>query len=160
MKHTTLRVLVAFLLILAMALPLFACNGAPTDDNPAETTLPTETIEAPTETIETSTDVPMPTEVALPEGYETADVTYDCQDDSTLYTFTNKAEADFTAVINHYKGLGFRVYSDVNKNGSRFATLVGDGPMAHIYWLKNNGELNIVLSATAAASLLHCIFPY
>ena len=155
MKHTVLRILIASLLILAMALPLFACDkGA----SPGETTLPADTTappaETPTEaTTEAPTEAPMPTEVSLPEGYASADITYDCQDDSTLYTYGGKTEADFEAVCAHYKALGFRVYSDTAKNGSRFTTLVGDGPMAHIYWLKNAGELNLVLSQTAASTL-------
>ena len=155
MKHTVLRILITSLLILAMALPLFACDkGA----SPGETTLPADTTAPPSETpteatTEAPTEVPMPTEVSLPEGYASADITYDCQDDSTLYTYGGKTEADFEAVCAHYKALGFRVYSDTAKNGSRFTTLVGDGPMAHIYWLKNAGELNLVLSQTAASTL-------
>ena len=149
MKNRLLKILIACLLALSMCLPLVGCDG---DNSTADTTLadtasPTE---APTEA---STEMPMPTEVSLPEGYATADITYDCQDDSTLYAYAAKTEADFEAVCAHYKSLGFRVYSDTQKNGSRFTTLVGNGPMAHVYWLKSAGELNIVLSQTAASTL-------
>ena len=146
MKHTALRFLIASLLILAMVLPLFACdNGAATD-----TTVDTTAAEAPTEA---PTEAPLPTEVALPAGYETADTVYACHDGSTLYAYAGKTETDFEAVCDGYKALGFKVYSDTNKAGNRFTTLVGDGPMAHVYWLKDTGELNLVLSDTAADTL-------
>lgn len=156
MKLRMLHILLISLLVLSMALPLFACDGG---NAPADTTAPAESSEAPTteapteEPTEEVTEAPMPTEVSLPEGYTAPDVTYECQDDSIFYGFAGKTEESFNTVLEGYKALGFRVYSDLTKNGSRFATLVGDGPLAHIYWLKNTGELNIVLSPTAAATL-------
>ncbi len=155
MKRSTLRILIVSLLILAMALPLFACDKGTAPD---ETTLPTDTTEAATEAAteaptEGETEAPLPTAVSLPAGYETADTLYDCHDDSALHVYAGKTEADFEAVAAYYKEQGFRVYSDTNKAGNRFTTFVGDGPMAHVYWLKDNGELNIVLSDTAAATL-------
>ena len=155
MKHTALRFLIASLLILAMALPLFACDKG---NAPDETTLPSadgsETpapdTEAPTEA---ETEAPLPTEVSLPEAYQTADIVYPCNDGSTLYTYAGKTAEDFAAVCAHYKGLGFKVYSDTVKAENTATTFVGDGPMAHIYWHKAKGELNIVLSDTAAATL-------
>ena len=155
MKHIILRSLIASLLILVMGLSLFACvSEGPSEDTTATPTDSSETTapdtEAPTEG---ETEAPLPTEVDLPTGYETADVTYACQDGSTLYAYAGKTETDFETVCNGYKALGFRVYSDTSKAGNRFTTLVGDGPMAHVYWLKDSGELNVVLSDTAAATL-------
>ena len=155
MKHTALRFLIASLLILAMALPLFACDKG---NAPDETTLPSadgsETpapdTEAPTEA---ETEAPLPTEVSLPEAYQTADIVYPCNDGSPLYTYAGKTAEDFAAVCAHYKELGFKVYSDTVKAENTATTFVGDGPMAHIYWHKAKGELNIVLSDTAAATL-------
>ena len=148
MKHRFLKILTASLLALAMAVPMVACDSSKA---PADTEAPTE---APTEvSTEAPTEAPLPTEVALPAGYETADTVYPCQDGSTLYVYAGKAEADFEAVSAFYKEQGFKVYSDTSKAGNRFTTLVGDGPMAHIYWLKDNGELNVVLSDTAAGTL-------
>ena len=114
MKHTALRFLIASLLILAMALPLFACDKG---NAPDETTLPSadgseSSTEAPTEA---ETEAPLPTEVSLPEAYLTADIVYPCNDGSTLYTYAGKTAEDFAAVCAHYKGLGFRVYSDTVK---------------------------------------------
>ncbi len=159
MKLRVLRILLISLLVLSMALPLFACDGPSDNDTPAETTVSSEsgetpTTEAPTEEpTQEVTEAPLPTEVSLPEGYATPDITYECQDDSVFYGFSGKTEENFNTVLDGYKALGFRVYSDVTKNGSRFTTLVGDGPLAHIYWLKNSGDLNIVLSSTAGATL-------
>lgn len=91
--------------------------------------------------------------IVLPEAYTAADVVYECDDGSVLYTFKGKTEEDFQAVCTYYKDQGLNIYSDITKAENRFATLVGDGPMAHIYWLKDDGELNIVLSETAASTL-------
>ena len=152
MKHRFLKILIASLLAFAMALPMVACEGGRTNDTtPADTTVSADvTTEAPTEDV---TEAPLPTEVALPAGYETADTVYACHDGSTLYAYAGKTETDFEAVCDGYKALGFKVYSDTNKAGNRFTTLVGDGPMAHVYWLKDTGELNLVLSDTAADTL-------
>ena len=152
MKHRFLKILIASLLAFAMALPMVACEGGSTNDTtPADTTVSADvTTEAPTEDV---TEAPLPTEVVLPAGYETADTVYACHDGSTLYAYAGKTETDFEAVCDGYKALGFKVYSDTNKAGNRFTTLVGDGPMAHVYWLKDTGELNLVLSDTAANTL-------
>lgn len=91
--------------------------------------------------------------LGFPEGYTAADVEYKCDDGSVLYTFKGKTAEDFDVVSKYYKDKGLAVYSNTVKERNRFATLVGDGPMAHIYWLKDNGELNIVFSETAANTL-------
>ena len=154
MKHRFLKILTVFLLALVMALPMVACDSGTATDTTADTTAADAPTDAPAEeTTEAPTEAPLPTAVSLPAGYETADTLYDCHDDSTLYAYAGKTEADFEAVAAYYKEQGFKVYSDTNKAGNRFTTFVGDGPMAHIYWLKDNGELNIVLSDTAAGTL-------
>lgn len=91
--------------------------------------------------------------ISLPEAYATADVVYECDDESVLYVFKGKTEEDFKTVCAYYKEQGLQVYSNTTKEENRFTTFVGNGPMAHIYWLKNDGELNIVLSETAANTL-------
>ena len=150
------------LLILVLALSTLLSAAACTDGSaPEETTAafpsdtssgePAETVtQAPTEGV---TEAPLPTEITLPDGYDSADIVYECDDDSTVHTFKDKTADDFASACTFYAERGFELYASTEKNGSRFTTFVGDGPMAHIYWLKNSGELNIVISATAAATL-------
>lgn len=154
MKRTILRTLIASLLILVLGLPLFACvsegpsedtTATPTDNN--ETTAPDT--EAPTEG-ETEA---LPTEVDLPEAYKTADIVYDCDDGSVLHNYTGKSADDFAAVCAYYTEKGFKVYSSHTMGENTATTFVGNGPMAHVYWIKAKGELNVVLSDTAANSL-------
>ena len=154
MKHRFLYICLACLLALTMLVPLTACTGAPA---PAETTAAPgtdtpDTADTPS-TTEAETENPLPTDISLPDAYAAADVVYECDDDSILHAYNGKTEEDFNAVCDYYKSLGFAVYSDTTKVGSRFTTLVGDGPMAHVYWLKDTGELNIVISETAASTL-------
>ena len=148
MKHRFLRVCLTSLLALAMLLPMASCTGDPAA---TETTAPTVTT-APTET-EAQTKAPLPTEISLPEAYATADTVYECDDGSMMYTFNAKAVTDFEAVCAYYTQKGFEVYSNTVKAENRFTTFVGDGPMAHVYWLKDNGELNVVISETASGTL-------
>ena len=157
MKHRFLLVCLISLLALAMLLPLASCTG---DPSPAETTAPAETkTETKTETgaeteVETEVETEsLPAEISLPEAYTAADIVYECDDGSVMYTFNAKAVADFEAVCAYYTEKGFRVYSSTVKAENRFTTFVGDGPMAHVSWLKDNGELNIVVSETAASTL-------
>lgn len=162
MKHTALRFLIATLLILVLCLPLFACDSGKT---PEDTTAETPT-EAPTEeSTEESTDgateaptegeteAPLPTEVDLPEAYKTADIVYDCDDGSVLHNYTGKSADDFAAVCAYYTEKGFKVYSSHTMGENTATTFVGNGPMAHVYWIKAKGELNVVLSDTAANNL-------
>ena len=125
MKHTALRFLIASLLILAMALPLFACDKgntpdettlpADTTDTPAETPTeqPTETpTEEPTEEV-TEPEAPLPTEITLPEAYTTADIVYECEDGSVVYSYNGKTAKDFEAVTAHYTSGGYKQYSSI-----------------------------------------------
>lgn len=162
MKHTALRFLIATLLILVLCLPLFACDsgktpedttaetptGAPTEESTEEST--DGATEAPTEG---ETEAPLPTEVDLPEAYKTADIVYDCDDGSVLHNYTGKSADDFAAVCAYYTEKGFKVYSSHTMGENTATTFVGNGPMAHVYWIKAKGELNVVLSDTAANNL-------
>lgn len=160
MNHRFSRILIAALLALSMTLPLPACTGAGTT---ADTTTPAGTGDASTQApvgdttaaeteVETQPEV-LPTAIELPSSLPTADILYSCDDDSVLHTYKSKSEEDFNAVCAYYAEQGFKVYSDTTKVGNRFTTFVGDGPMAHVYWLKNQSELNIVISQTAASTL-------
>ena len=119
----------------------------------SETETQTET-ESETETeTESETAEPLPDTIALPEAYSDPDTTYECGDGSVMYTFNKKTDADFDTVCAYYREQGFKIYSDTVKAGNFFTTFVGNGPMAHVYWLHDNGELNIVISNTASATL-------
>ena len=165
MKNTALRFLIASLLILAMTLPMLACDKgnapdettlpADTTDTPAETPTeqPTETpTEEPTEEV-TEPEAPLPTEITLPEAYTTADIVYECEDGSVVYSYNGKTAKDFEAVTAHYTSGGYKQYSSIIQGENPAATFVGDGPMAHIYWIKATGELSIAISADAAHTL-------
>ena len=150
MKKHCLKALTVLLLIAAMAMPLIAC----TDKEPSEETT-AATGDSTEETTEATTEpeTSLPTEVDLPDAYATADIVYDCDDGSVLHNYTGKTADDFATVCAYYTEKGFKVYSSHTMAENTATTFVGDGPMAHVYWLKAKGELNIVLSDTAANSL-------
>ena len=164
MKKRSLSALIAMTLLVAV-FSLFACTSGNSQGDITEATSPADTAadtqapqesstEAPTETpTEAETEAPLPTTVSLPDAYAMADVEYECDDGSVLYAFNGKSVADFEAICAYYMEQGFEVYRDTSKVDNRFTTFVGDGPLAHVYWLKDNGELNIVLSETAATTL-------
>ncbi len=149
------KLLLIAILMLALVITAVACTGS--NDEPDTLATDGTTAEAPSNEIpteeNTEAETPLPTEIDLPEGYKTADVVYECEDGSILYNYATKTAEDFAAVCNYYQEKGFRVYSDTAKAENRFTTLVGDGPMAHVYWFKAKGELNIVVSETAAGTL-------
>lgn len=135
------------ILLLAVSL-MVACN---TQDTPNDTTADTTAsniVTTPETELETQAPVPV-----MPDFYETPDIVYDCQDDSTLRTYQSKTLQDFTALYDYYQALGYSVYSQSQKNGNSFATLTSDSHMAHMYFYAHNGELNLVTSETAAATL-------
>lgn len=144
MKNRFWRVLLAALLALCMALPLFACGC---DGNKTTTEATDPVTEAPTETV-TEPDISVD-----PATFGAADITYNCQDDSVLNAYAGKTAEDHAAVCAFYKKNGYELYSGSEKNGSLFATYTNGAKMAHIYWLKNSGELNIVTSDTAGGTL-------
>lgn len=124
----------------------------PDETQPAETD-PAETDPAETQPAETETQDFTPVDVPLPEDYATADDVYDCEDDSFVYSYKNKTADDYAAVCAFYKAQGYAVYSETDMGGSPAMTLTNKGGMAHVYWLKNLGELSIVTSSTAAGTL-------
>ena len=169
--------LLTALLLMAMILGLAACKPAPGGDEttdggsvttspdapdtdtaePDETdpsdTDPSDTDPSETQPPETETQDFTPVEVPLPDGYATADDVYDCEDDSFVYTYKNKTAEDYAIVCAFYKEQGYTVYSETDMGGSPAMTLTNKGGMAHVYWLKNLGELSIVTSSTAAGTL-------
>ena len=154
MKHIILRSLIASLRILVLGLPLFACvSEGPSEDTTATPTDSNETTAPDTEAPTEGETEALPTEVDLPEAYKTADIVYDCDDGSVLHNYTGKSADDFAAVCAYYTEKGFKVYSSHTTGANTATTFVGNGPMAHVYWLKAKSELNIVLSDTAANSL-------
>ena len=147
--------------LLHMSLLLFSCTGetAVPDSAPSGSANPETAAVDSLETEETTAAEPtesqktLPVTVSLPDAYDTADLTYECEDGSILYTFGGKTEKDFTAVCDFYTGKDFRVYSSLNQEENRAVTFVGQSVMAHVYWTKYKQELNIVLSDNAADTL-------
>ncbi|MBE6652101.1 MAG: hypothetical protein E7610_01645 [Ruminococcaceae bacterium] len=161
MKQHVLRILLTSLLVTSMALPMFACTSKdPNRETDADTTSavvseqtsPDKDTEDETES-ETQSAKPLPTTVALPTAYATADLEYVCDDGSVLYTFNQKTSADYEAACAYYAGLDFAVYSSINQGENTSTTFVGQSVMAHVYLTAHKGELNIVLSDTAADTL-------
>lgn len=139
MKRNAILTLTLWILLLAMLIPMAACDQGAGDD-PAETT----------ETEQETEALPPPID---PVSFGKADIEYTCQDNSVLYTYNGKTADDFAGVRTHYLQNGYSEYSHSEKAGNLFATFVKDGQMAHVYWLACNGELNLVLSETAGADL-------
>ena len=141
MKHRSLRVILASLLVSASVLSLFACTTDGENPPPQETTA-----------AETETAVPE-VEAIDPADFGAADITYDCEDGSILSTYAAKSAADFAGVIAHYEKEGYTTYSNTDMGGNLAATYVKGDALAHIYYHPSNGELNVVLSDTAGGTL-------
>lgn len=141
MKRNAALTLMVWLLLVVLVLPMVACTQEQEQEQGSHAVTETE---AQTE--------PLPDPVD-PASFGDADVTYDCQDDSVLRTYKGKTAQDFAGVRSYYLQKGCSVYAESEKAGNLFATLVNGEFMAHIYWIKYSGELNIVLSDTAGATL-------
>lgn len=135
MKQNAWMTLILWMLLFAMLFPMAACTKE--QENGTETETGGETLPDPID----------------PESFGKADDTYNCEDDSVLRTYKNKTADDFAGVRSYYLQRGCSVYSESEKAGNLFATLVNGEFMAHVYWLKNSGELNIVQSDTAGETL-------
>ena len=83
------------------------------------------------------------TNISLPTEYAEPDISYVCDDGSIVYAFNERSAEDYNAVCSYYVENGCEVYS----------TFVDESTMAHVYWTKCDGELNVVLSDTAADTL-------
>ena len=140
MKKSLFRVLLVSLLTASMALPLFAC------DKP----------ETPQDTDDHDTETEVVTEAATPVDPTTfgdADIVYDCDDGSVLSTYNQKTSEDYAGVCAFYEKEGYTVYSSTDMGGNPATTYVKGDAMAHVYFHPSNGELNVVLSDTAGATL-------
>ena len=133
MKKNVVLQMILWMLLIVMLLPLAACDKASGTDEPTETVTEAETLPDPID----------------PASFGNADITYKCQDDSVLSTYSGKTAEDFAGVRSYYLQKGCEIYAESEKAGNLFATLVNGEFMAHIYWFKYNGELNVVLSDTA-----------
>ena len=155
MRSKFIRPLIASVLLASLAVPLFACTKpGPTEDTAAGTTAAVTAEQTSPETdAETEAAKPLPTQTALPDAYTKADIEYVCDDGSVLYTFHNKSQADYEAACADYKDKGFHIYSTLEMDGNPATTFVGQSVMAHGYYTAYKGELNIVLSDTAADTL-------
>ena len=141
MKKNIILTLTLWMLLLAMLLPMAACTQEQEQGNDSET----------------AADVlPDPID---PASFGTADVTYKCQDDSMLCSYLNKTAEDFAGVRSYYLQKGCSVYAESEKEGNLFATLINGEFMAHIYWIRYSGELNVVLSDTAGETLPPVLTP-
>lgn len=139
MKKNVFLTLILWVLLLAMLIPMAACNQG-TEGDPADTT----------ETEQETEALPPPVD---PASFGKADIEYACQDGSVLYTYNAKTADDFAGVRSYYLQNGYTEYSRSEKAGNHFATFIKESAMAHVYWYKYNGELNVVLSETAGANL-------
>ncbi len=129
-----------------------------TDETDTKATEETEemTTEPATEEVtepETDPYENLPTDISLPAEYETSDIVYECDDGSVMYTYLGKTAAEYEAVCAFYTQGGYAVYSSSDKSDVLATTFVGNGPMAHIYLMKNQSELNIVISKDAVGTL-------
>ncbi len=140
MKKNNYFALVALILLLILLIPMAACTQESEQGSQSQSQSVSETEE----------ELPPPID---PAGFGDADVTYECQDDSILSTYKNKTAEDFAGVRSHYLQNGCSVYAESEKAGNLFCTLVNDEFLAHIYWIKSNGELNVVLSDSAGDTL-------
>ena len=141
MKKNIILTLTLWMLLLAMLLPMAACTQEQEQGNDSETA---------------ADALPDPID---PASFGTADVTYECQDDSVLCSYLNKTAEDFAGVRSYYLQKGCTVYAESEKAGNLFATLINGEFMAHIYWIRYSGELNVVLSDTAGETLPPALTP-
>ncbi len=149
MKQSFFRTLLASLLAGAMMMPLASCTVKDVSEDTTEVTK-VEMTDPETE----AETIPLPkVEVIDPSDFGTPAIVYECEDGSVLSTYNDKTAADFEGVCHYYEKEGYIVYSSTGMGENLASTFVKGDAMAHIYWHPSNGELNIVLSDTAGATL-------
>ncbi len=148
MKSQLIRAIFACIILIIAIVMCVSCNGSPKDEVASQMVADEE----PTTVLTEETTEP-PLVVEEPKFLSAPDDTYDCQDDSVLCVYKGKTANDFDSVYVYYSYLGYEAYSQSEKNGSEFATLVKGSQMAHIYYLADRGELSVITSATAADTL-------
>ena len=136
-------VLMLSILLSSCTIPFLPGNTPDTPDVPDTPDIP-DTPGTPAEPIYYPVD---------PASFGKADILYFCDDGSLLCTYNDKSLEDYEGVCVFYKNDGYTVYSSNDMGGNLATTLVKDEAMAHVYWHSKTGELNIVTSATAGASL-------
>lgn len=141
------------------AINLYADMEAARDDLgfelPAEEKPVTPTILPSSPAIDSGEDNEELGDVIATDPTDAWDITieYPCQDGSVLYTYATKTAEDFDSVYRYHRQQGYQVYHKAERDGNLFATLTQGSRMVHIYWYKNTGELNVVVSPTAADAL-------
>lgn len=133
------RFLPLFLLVLLLcALP--SCTAS---------LMETETVteEEPKETASGKTEEKAAEKAAL------ADLVYTCADSSVLSTYKKKSREDFDLACSHLEQEGYTLYSFMETGENPARTYVKGSALAHVYYHPANGELNLVLSETAADTL-------
>lgn len=134
MKKSLNRILAALLFPALLLTSFSSCTGTSSDS---------ESVESDTSVIDAS-----PIDPSL---LGTPSNSYTCGDGTTLKTYTKMTATDFSSICEFYRSNGYSAYSKTEKNGSLFATYVKGDDMAHLYWLKNSGELSIVTSESGAS---------
>ena len=149
MKKSLFRALLVSLLAGAMIMPVASCTTKDISEGTTDVTK--------VEITDPETDpetVPLPeVEVIDPASFGDPAIVYDCEDGSVLSTYSGKSAADFEGVCHYYEKEGYAIYTSTNMGENLASTFVKGDAMAHIYWHPSNGELNIVLSDTAGATL-------
>ena len=130
-------VLMLSILLSSCTIPFLPGNTPDTPDIPDTPNTPAEPIYYPVD----------------PASFGKADIVYFCDDSSLLCSYNEKTLEDYEGVCLFYKNDGYSVYSSNDMGGNLATTLVKDEAMAHVYWHSKTGELNIVTSATAGATL-------
>ena len=80
-------------------------------------------------------------------------LTYVCRDGSILYTYRDSLPEDFSLLCERYEEQGYTLYNSSVMGNNVASTYVNGSAMAHIYRHESTGELNLVLSEDAGATL-------
>ena len=121
------RFITAILITLAVILPLTACNDTPP---PA-----------------------MARQIMTGPAAMDPDLSYICQDGSLLYTYYDSTPEDFSRLCRDYENQGYTLYNASVMGDNLVSTYVAGSAMVHIYRHGATGELNLVQSGDAGATL-------